>query len=425
MTKNKEKFKDYANSQQLTPRLGLDRIKALLSYMGNPHKDMNYIHVAGTNGKGSVCAYIYSAYLNRKINVGRYISPNLIKVNERISVNGFDITDEELDTVISEVEEASKKVYDELSEEVSQFEIWTAAAFSYFKKKKCELVILETGLGGRFDATNVIEENLISIITRIDVDHVEYLGDTKEKIAFEKCGIIKCPKNSTGKVITSLSNKDVISVIKEQADRKNNELIVTGGFTPKSFEKIYECFDYDDIKDIKLSLGGYHQIENACIAIEALKVLGFTKEEIKSALYSAKNPARLELIFENPYVLFDGSHNPDGIRALKKSLDRYFKNEKKLYIMASMRDKDILPSLNELNDGKSEFAFTTVKDNPRARTPQEMAEEARKIGIKGKHFSHLKEALIYAKEKNFLTIICGSLYLYKDFSEIKKETKEI
>ena len=418
MNENKENFINYANSLQTVPRLGLERIERLLFYMGNPHKNMDYIHVAGTNGKGSVCAYIYAAYLNKRINVGRYISPNLVKVNERISVNGVDISDEELNTLIMEVEAASKKVYAELSQEVSQFEIWTAVAFLYFKKKKCEVVILETGLGGRFDATNVIEENLLSIITKIDVDHVEYLGDTKEKIAFEKCGIIKSPKNGTGTVVTTCSNQDVLSVIKEQAHQKNNEVIVTGEFNPKGFEKIYECFDYKDIKDIKLSLGGWHQIENACIAIEALNALGFSSEEIKSALSSAKNPARLELVCENPDILFDGSHNPDGIMALKKSLDRYFHDEKKLYIMASMSDKDILPSLNVLNDNKSEFIFTTVQNNPRARTPKNMAEEAEKLGIKSITFPTLEDALLFAKEKKMLTVICGSLYLYKDFSEI-------
>ncbi len=420
MKENKENFKSYANSFQAVPRLGLERIERLLFYMGNPHKNMNYIHVAGTNGKGSVCAYIYAAYLNKKINVGRYISPNLVKVNERISVNGEDISDEELNTLIFEVEDASRKVYAELSQEVSQFEIWTAAAFLYFKKKKCDVVVLETGLGGRFDATNVIEENLLSIITKIDVDHVDYLGDTKEKITFEKCGIIKCPKNGTGKVLTTCSNDDVLPVIKEQAHKKNNEVIVTGEFIPKGFEKIYECFDYKDIKDITLSLGGYHQIENACMAIEALKILGFSGEEIKSALCSAKNPARLELIYENPYILFDGAHNPDGIGALKKSIDRYFNNERKIYVMASMSDKDILPSLSILKDNKSEFVFTTVQNNPRARTPEKMAKEAEKLGIKSLTFPNLKDALLYVKKKKMLTVICGSLYLYKDYAEIHK-----
>ncbi len=411
-------FFKYATSFQIKSKLGLERIEMLLDFLGNPQKNMKYIHVAGTNGKGSVCAYIYSAYLNKNICVGKYISPNLVKVNERVSVNGEDISDYDLELLISEVEVHARKVKEKLGEEVSQFEIWTAMAFLYFKKKKCEVVILETGLGGRFDATNVIEENILAIITKIDVDHIEYLGDTKEKIAFEKCGIIKCPKNGTGKIVTSYSNNEVLSVIKEQAHKKNNEVIVAGEFRPKSFQKIYECFDYGDVKDINLSLGGYHQIENACIAIEALKILGFSEKEIKLALCSAKNPARLELISENPNVLFDGSHNPDGIRALKCSLDRYFPDKKKIFIMASMRDKDILPSLDVLKDSKSEFVFTTVQNNPRSRTPEEMKEEARKIGIEGKSFSHLREALCYTKERKLTTVICGSLYLYKDFSEL-------
>lgn len=411
-------FLKYANSTQTVPKLGLERISLLLDYMGNPHKNMKYIHVAGTNGKGSVCSYIYAAYLNRKINVGRYISPNLVKVNERVSVNGEDISDSDLKNLITEVETASKKVYNKIGESVSQFEIWTAMAFSYFKLKKCEVVILETGLGGRFDATNVIEENIVSVITKIDIDHTQFLGDTKEKIAFEKCGIIKCPKNSTGKVITTNSNEDILSVIKEQASKKNNEFIVTDMYTEKGFDTIYEIFDYKNMKNLKLSLGGYHQIENACMAIEVLMTLDFSENEIRKALLEAKNPARLELVGENPTVLFDGSHNPDGIRALKKSLDRYFPDIETVFIMASMSDKNIVPSLNILKNKKSEFIFTTVSENERARTPMEMKKEAEKSGIFGEEYPDLKKALERAKEKNKLTVICGSLYLYKDFKEI-------
>lgn len=413
-----KEFLKYANSTQLKPRLGLERITLLLEFMGNPHKGMKYIHVAGTNGKGSVCSYLYAAFLKKRIKAGRYISPNLVKVNERVSVNGVDISDEDMEKIIAETELAAEKVFLKLNERVSQFEIWTAMAFSYFKKEKCDVVILETGLGGRFDATNVIEENIVSVITKIDIDHTEYLGDTKEKIAYEKCGIIKCPKNGTAAVVTTASNKDILGVIGEQAEKKNNKIVVTEEYKEKGYEDIYEIFDYKQMKDIKLSLGGFHQIENACMAIEVLKLLDFSEEEIRQGLMNAKNPARLEIIGENPIMLFDGSHNPDGIRALKKSLDRYFKDKEILYIMASMRDKDILPSLDLLKDDKAEFIFTTVLDNIRARTPLEMKTEAEKIGISSEISENIKDALFYAKKKNKITVICGSLYLYKDFKEL-------
>lgn len=401
-------FLKYANSNQTIIKLGLDKINLLLKYLGNPHKDMKYIHIAGTNGKGSVSAFISEALIKKGFTTGKYISPNMIKVNERVSVNNIDISDSDMENILKEIEAQVPKVEKELNDKVSQYEIWTAMGFIYFKRKKCDIVVLETGLGGRFDATNVIENNIMSIITKIDLDHTQYLGDTKEKIAFEKCGIIK--ENSV--VITTSQNKDVMGVIEENAKKKNNRLIVTEDFTSKGFEKIFEIFDYKDIKDIKLSLGGYHQIVNALISIEALKQMDIDNDTIKYGLSHAKNMGRFELLRDNPDVIFDGSHNPDGISALKKSLDRYFKDSKKAYVMASMSDKEIGKSFEILNDGECEFLFVAVKDNERSRTPLQMKEEADKYGVSSKCFDSVKEAVNSVKDKNTLVVICGSLYLY-------------
>lgn len=401
-------FLKYANSNQTVIKLGLDKIKLLLEKLGNPHKDMKYIHIAGTNGKGSVSAFISEALIKKGFKTGKYISPNMIKVNERVSVNNIDISDSDMEEILKEIQIQAEKVEKELNDKVSQFEIWTAMAFVYFKRQKCDIVVLETGLGGRFDATNVIENNIMSIITKIDIDHTQYLGDTKEKIAFEKCGIIK--DNSV--VITTSQNKDVMGVIEENAQKKNNRLIVTEDFSSKGFEKIYEIFDYKDMNDIKLSLGGYHQIENALIAIEALKQMNIDNETVKYGLANAKNMGRLEWLSEKPDIIFDGSHNPAGIKGLKKSLDRYFKDRKKAYIMASMSDKEIGESFEILNDEKSEFLFVSVKDNERSRTPLQMKEEAEKWGISSKCFDSVNKALNSVKDKDTLIVICGSLYLY-------------
>ncbi len=405
----KKDFLSYANSNQTVIKLGLDKIKLLLEYLGNPHKEMKYIHIAGTNGKGSVSAFITETLIKKGLKVGRYISPNMKKVNERVSVNNVDISDDDMEKILFEIEENALLVEEKLNDKVSQFEIWTAMGFMYFKAKKCDIVVLETGLGGRFDATNVIEENVMSIITKIDLDHTQYLGDTKEKVAFEKCGIIK--ENAV--VVTTRQNSDVLHVIEENARKKNNKVIVTEAFCEKGFDKIYEIFDYKDICDIKLSLGGFHQIENALVAIEALLYLGVDKETIKYGLSHAKNPGRLEYLRENPHVIFDGSHNPDGIRALKKSVDRYFGNRYKIYVMASMRDKEIGESFSVLKDENSDFCFVEVKNNERSRTPQEMKKEAEKCGIEGLCFDSVKDAVEFAKDKNAVVIVCGSLYLYE------------
>lgn len=405
----KSEFLNYANSNQTVIKLGLEKINLLLKYLGDPHRNMKYIHIAGTNGKGSVSAFITETLIKKGLKVGRYISPNMKKVNERVSVNNVDISDSDMERLLSEIEEKAKLAEKDLNDKVSQFEIWTAMGFMYFKEKKCDIVVLETGLGGRFDATNAIEENVMSIITKIDLDHTQYLGDTKEKVAFEKCGIIK--DNSV--VITTRQNADVLGVIEENAKKKNNKVIVTEEFREKGFEKIYEVFDYKDITDIKLSLGGLHQIENALTAIEALLYLGIDKETIKYGLSHAKNPGRLEFLGEKPDVVFDGSHNPDGIRALKKSVDRYFEKRRKIYVMASMRDKEIGESFEILKDENSEFCFVSVKGNERSRTAEEMRKEAEKCGIFGKCFDSVKEALQSVNDKNAVVIICGSLYLYE------------
>lgn len=403
----KKDFLSYANSNQTVIKLGLDKIKLLLEYLGNPQRGMKYIHIAGTNGKGSVSAFITETLIKKGLRVGRYISPNLKKVNERVSVNNEDISDFDMEKILSQIEEKALLVEKELNDKVSQFEIWTAMGFIYFKMKKCDIVVLETGLGGRFDATNAIEENIMSIITKIDLDHTQYLGDTKEKVAFEKCGIIK--ENSV--VVTTIKNKDVLDVINENARKKNNNVIVSEERNEKGFEEIYEIFDYKGIKNIKLSLGGYHQIDNALVAIEALLYLGIDEETIKYGLSHAKNPARLEKLGENIY--FDGSHNPDGIKALKMSVDRYFGDKKKVYIMASMGDKEIGESFEILKDDKSEFCFVEVKNNERSRTAEEMLFEAEKCGIKGKCFNSVKEAIESEKTKNNVVFVCGSLYLYE------------
>lgn len=402
-------FKKYANSFQTVINLGLGRITLLLEKLNNPHKGLKYIHIAGTNAKGSVCAFLESALIHSGLKTGKYTSPNLIRVNERVMVNGEPIPDDVMNEYLKIVETASDSVEKELGEYPSQFEIWTAMAFLYFKEQKCDIVILETGLGGRFDATNVIEENCLSVITKIALDHTEYLGDTLDKIAFEKCGIIK--KNSI--VVSATQDIKALEVIKSRAKEENCELIVAP--QPKEIEtkEIYEKYN-----DIFLSLGGVHQLENASIAECALKALGIEEGSIKYGLSHAKHPARFELLGKNPYVVFDGGHNPNGIEALKKGLIRYFGDEKKTFICAFMKDKDIEESLEILKDITEEILFVSVKNNERSAKEEQLLEISDKLHIKATYFNDIKDAYSFALNKNKTVVICGSLYLYKDVAEI-------
>lgn len=406
-------FKNYANSFQTVINLRLDRVLKLLSFLKNPQNGMKYIQVAGTNAKGSVCAFLQTALTKSGRRTGKYISPNLIKVNERITVDNEEISDSDLNRLLGIIEKEADRVYDEIGEHPTQFEIWTAIAFMYFKEKNCDIVILETGLGGRFDATNVVSENVMSIITRIDLDHTEYLGDTLSKIAFEKCGIIK--KNAV--TVTANQEASALAVIKERAKEENSRLIIAPDVPKTDKKHIYEKYVYNG-EEIFLGLGGIHQLENASIAVSALEDLGVPKDCIAYGLKNAKNPARFELLEEEPPVIFDGGHNPNGVGSLIKSLERYYEGEKAVFICAFMKDKDIEGCLKLIKEKAKEILFACVENNERSAKKEQLTEIADKLGIKNSFFGDVKDALSYAKKERCLTVICGSLYLYKDIKKV-------
>ena len=406
-------FKNYANSFQTVINLRLDRVLKLLSFLKSPQNGMKYIQVAGTNAKGSVCAFLQTALTKSGRRTGKYISPNLIKVNERITVDNEEISDSDLNRLLGIIEKEADRVYDEIGEHPTQFEIWTAIAFIYFKEKNCDIVILETGLGGRFDATNVVSENVMSIITRIDLDHTEYLGDTLSKIAFEKCGIIK--KNAV--TVTANQEASALAVIKERTKEENSRLIIAPDVPKTDKKHIYEKYVYNG-EEIFLGLGGIHQLENASIAVSALEALDIPKDCIAYGLKNAKNPARFELLEEEPPVIFDGGHNPNGVGSLIKSLERYYEGEKAVFICAFMKDKDIEGCLKLIKEKAKEILFACVENNERSAKKEQLTEIADKLGIKNSFFGDVKDALSYAKKERCLTVICGSLYLYKDIKKV-------
>ena len=402
-------FRSYANSFQAVTRPGLERINAMLEEMGNPQGRVKYIHIAGTNGKGSVAAFLQTMLTHAGFKTGKYISPNLIEVNERISIDGHDIEDRELNSLLSSMESLAGKVKNRIGEMPTQFEIWTAAAFKYFSDKKCDYVILETGLGGRLDATNAIPSNILSVITHIDFDHMAYLGDTLEKIAAEKAGIIK--KGST--VISAPQTQEVSAVLKAKAEALGCGIEFVKTPEAQGFEGIYETFSDGEIT-AQLSLGGLNQLENAAVAVIAAKKLGLYNEDIIYGLENSKNPARFEPLEEK--LIFDGGHNPSGVATLVANLKRYFPETEKVFIMASMKDKDITKNLNILNTLGGEFRFVTVKNNQRSAGAADLAKKAEEIGIKATAYDSLAEALQNTSGK--LRVVCGSLYLYKDLKEL-------
>ena len=416
-------FKQYANSFQAKSRLGLRSIGLLCQKCENPQNSLKFIHVAGTNGKGSVCAFLECILTDSGLRCGKFISPNMIDVCERISIGGKNISKEELEVILQRVEKHAKEIEKEEGALPTQFEIWTAAAFLYFKEKNCDIVVLETGLGGRLDATNIIKSPLLSVITKIDIDHTEYLGNTIEKIAAEKAGIIK--ENSC--VVSSVQRQCVTQVLSLKAREMKSTFDIAPVCENPRCENGQEIFDLPFLPDLKINLAGIHQTQNAALAVIAAQKLNIDEKYIRSGLLRARNIGRFERICDNPAIIFDGAHNLSGTQSLINTLKRYYPRKKMSVIYASMADKDIDASLRLFKENgfceNAEFFAVTVKDNPRAQEAAVLAQKLRFFGFNAQACDNMPEAYKKATAANDITVICGSLYLYKDLMEIKAVKK--
>lgn len=397
-------------------RPGLDRILELLRRMGNPQDKLKYIHVAGTNGKGSVCAMLSSVLVAAGYKTGLFISPYITDFRERIQVNNHMISEQEL---VDAVEETFPLI-EQLSREgiiITEFEYVNALQFHIHAKAECDIVVLETGMGGLLDCTNVIKSPLCSVITTIGLDHTAVLGDTIQAIAAQKCGIIK--ENSIA--VSSSQDSCAINVIKATAERLNIPLSTSDNIQLDVKEVALEGsrFDYNG-NEIFLRLAGEHQLENAKTALAALETLrqngliSVSDGDIQKGFGCAINPARLELLGKNPIVLLDGAHNPNGIEALKKAIDRFLGGKKIICIMGMLADKDIDSSIAML-DGAFDSVYAVTVDNPRSISANELAEKFVPYCDNVKAFDNPQTAfdLAYeqAKKEDFAILICGSLYL--------------
>ena len=397
-------------------RPGLERVKRLLSDMGNPQDEVNYIHVAGTNGKGSVCAIISSVLKNAGYKTGLFISPFITDFCERIQINSTPIPHDKL----SELTEYVFSFVDKLNKEdiiITEFEFVTAVCFEYFKREKVDLAVLETGLGGLLDCTNVIKKNLCSVITSISLDHADILGETLEEIALQKCGIIK-PECA---VISCEQAESVARVIKNSAIRQNCPLLFSTDVKVKAVNESIDGTTLDfNGTTLKLSLVGTHQVQNARTALATLAVLRknsgikITDEALKAGFESAVNPARFEVLSKEPLIILDGAHNADGMQAFAKAVKKFTPNRNRVLLMGMLSDKDSLSSAQYI-EGLFASAFTTPVSNPRTRTAEDMAEILRKhieeVEVCQTPFEGFDKAFEKAKSENAALFICGSLYL--------------
>ena len=410
-------IKSYANSFQQKSRLGLESIGLLLKKLGNPQDELKFIHVAGTNGKGSVCAFLQCILSDSGLKTGKYISPNMIEVYERISIDGENIKKADMEKIMDKVLEKALEVEKETGVLPTQFELWTAAAFLYFLREKCDIVVLETGLGGRLDATNIIQHHELCVITRIDIDHIEYLGGTIEAIAAEKAGIMKkgCP------VLSAMQKEEAMAVLENAAKEKEAFFMTVPPAKNIHNKGMAEIFDYNGYKELEINLSGIHQVENACVAIAAAEKLGIEEKHIRSGIIRARNMGRFEKLSDSPTVIFDGAHNLSGTQTLTNALGRYFSDKKINFIYGAMADKDITASIEHLKKcgyaEKSGVFTVMVKDNPRAQTAEKLSELFDEKGFTATPCKSIKDALCLSMKKADVTVICGSLYLYKDTKE--------
>ena len=397
---------------------GLERIGALCRLLGDPQETLRFVHVAGTNGKGSTCTEIASVLTQAGYKTGLYTSPYVIDFRERIRLNGEMIPPEDLIKATEKVRSAVGLLSRE-GVTVTEFEAVTAAAFLYYAEKRCEIVVLETGLGGRFDATNIIREPVCTVITSVSFDHVRILGNTLAEIASEKCGIIK-PGSPV--ITSSRQDREVLDVIAKAAADNGSELIVS---EPSELAVVKEDITGSDVLyqgcPLHIPFAGRHQLENAALAISAIGILrrsGFSvaDEQLKIGFSDAVIPARIEVISKEPLVILDGSHNEGSTAALAAAIRSYLPEKRILAVMGMMADKDIETALYHLLPLFSKVIAVTPS-NPRSMQAESFSELVRKHGIPSQSVSDpvdgVKSALEQLRDYDAL-VVCGSLYLASD-----------
>lgn len=392
---------------------GLERIAALCEALGNPQDKLGFIHVAGTNGKGSTSTMIANILIKSGYSVGLYTSPYVTDFRERIMFNGKMIEEDELTLCVEKVKAAADSLN---GIEITEFEFLTAVAFVYYEMKKCDFVVLEVGLGGRFDATNVIKTPLVSVIASISLDHTAILGDTVEKIAFEKCGIIK---EGTAVVSYCLQSSEAFDVIKNTCNQKNCVLTVPDISKLKIGEEKLEgtCTEYDGISFL-LPLAGRHMIYNACTAIEAVKALESRGVKIDSDAYkngieASSMPARMELLKKSPVIILDGGHNEGCANALAGFIKKHLSDKKIVMVSSMMADKDYASYMKIVAPFADKF-IASHADVPRALSSEELAEHAKKYCSDVISVSDPLDAVKLAKDltkDSDAMIVCGSFYL--------------
>lgn len=409
--------------------LGLGTMKELLHRLGDPQNELSFLHIAGTNGKGSILAMVASICQAAGYLVGRYNSPSVFTYCEKIQVNGESISEADVARLMTKVREASDAMEGEGFPHPTSFETETAVSFLYFKEKKCDLVALETGMGGETDATNVVTTTQVSILASISMDHMQFLGNTLEEIAKVKGGIIKPgrPVAMTGQ------NPEVEAVIQGIAEEKGAPLIISRPEQAviRSADHTGTVFDYKEFQNVKLSLLGKYQVINACTALEVVEILrglgyDIRQQAVLEGMAGVKWPGRFQMLMDRPVFLIDGAHNPEAAVRLRDSIELYFSGRKISYIMGILADKDY-EEIVRITMPLAQKIYTVTPGSPRALGAEALRDCVLKSGFTGKVKAELSvkqavfDALLSAKEDEII-IAFGSLSYLSEVTDALKET---
>lgn len=412
-------------------KLGLERGMRLNELLGNPQDSYKIIHVAGTNGKGSTCNMIHDVLVASGYKTGLFISPHLEDFTERIQINKVPIDTESLVRITQVVKEKIDIMHEEGYGEFTEFEVVTAIGFKYFQEQKIDVLVLEVGMGGRHDASNVIKDCIVSVITSISLDHTEYLGNTLAEIAWEKAGIIK--ENSN--VVIYPQQDEIVDVIVEEARKKNtrayvadpeNIRIIKNDLTGQVFE--YMKKDVFNIDEMKINFLGEHQIYNTAtvlLALEVIKNAGFniTEENIVSGLKDSRYPGRFEVISENPVIILDGAHNINGIEYFSRAVSNNFKDKKITLFYGMLKDKNPESVLSYLFP-ISKKIYTITPNSPRAMSSHEMAELIKRhTDVETVPLNSAEDIIhiIDSMDKDDVAAFVGSLYMIGEVRTIIKK----
>ena len=419
------------NCNQYAGELTLEPLREMLRRLGHPQDKLSFVHIAGTNGKGSILAYVSTILFKAKYRVGRYVSPTIFGYRERIQVNGVSISREDLTRLTEKVERVGAQMLSEGLRHPTMFEAETAVAFLYFLEQGCEIVVLEAGMGGRTDATNVIQNTLVAVLASISMDHMGFLGDTLFEIAENKAEIIK-----PGCMVVSVKQmEEAERAVMERSKKVGCSVVVADADAAVHRKRglFQQTFDYKEQESVEIALSGEYQFINAVAAlevVEALRKKGYQipEEAVRSGLKETVWKGRFTVVAREPYVIVDGAHNRDAAKRLRETIEQYLSDKRLIYIMGVLADKEYERVIEETVSFASEIVTVMTPDNERALPAEKLAEAVAKYHVPVQAAESIADAVerAYAlARKEDVILAFGSLsYLGELIRQVERRTSD-